>query len=106
MLHDPAHTTGLGHDLHRRGSRSGPDLTHKRAHTGAPYGLLAPHHQTPNTAIPTKTHTDHPATHQGVISQIKVRGAGVYVLQTHVSPVGGDIAQAELVDPVANPRRT
>ena len=38
--------------------------------------------------------------------QIKVRGAGVYVLQTHVSPVGGDIAQAELVDPVANPGRT
>ena len=30
-----------------RGPRSGPDLTHKRAHTRAPYGLLVPHLQTP-----------------------------------------------------------
>ena len=69
MLHNPTHTTGLAHDLHRRGPRSGPDLTHKRAHTSAPYGLLVPHHQPPNTAIPTKTHTIPPTTHQGVTSQ-------------------------------------
>ena len=28
-----------------------------------------PHHQTPNTAIPTKTHTEPPKTHQAVTSQ-------------------------------------
>ena len=39
-LNDPAHAVLLDRDLHRRGSRSGPDLTHKRAHTSAPYGLL------------------------------------------------------------------
>ena len=72
MLHDPTHTTGLGDNLHRRGPRSGPDLTHKRAHTSAPYGLLVPHHQTPNSVIPTKTHTSPPTTHQGVTSQVKV----------------------------------
>ena len=44
---NPAHTAELGHDLHRRGLRSGPDLTQKRAYIGAPYGLLAPRHQTP-----------------------------------------------------------
>ena len=73
VLHDPTHTTGLGHDLHRRSPRSGPDLTHKRAHTTAPYGLLVPHHQIPSTAIPTKTHTRPPTTHQGVMSQVLPR---------------------------------
>ena len=29
-----------------------------------------PHHQTPDTAIPTKTHTSPPTTHQGVTSQV------------------------------------
>ena len=29
-----------------------------------------PHHQTPNTAIPTKTHTEPPKTHQAVTSQV------------------------------------
>ena len=29
-----------------------------------------PHHQTPNTAIPTKTHAESPKTHQGVTSQV------------------------------------
>ena len=69
MLHDPAHTTGLGHDLNGRGPRGCLDLAHKRAHTSPPYGLLVPHYQTPNTAIPTKTHAESPKTHQGVTSQ-------------------------------------
>ena len=72
VLHDPAHTTVLGHDLHGRGPRGCPDLANKRAHTSAPYGLLVPHHQTPNTAIPTKTHAKSPKTHQGVTSQVLV----------------------------------
>ena len=29
-----------------------------------------PHHQTPNTAIPTKTHAESPKTHQSVTSQV------------------------------------
>jgi len=29
-----------------------------------------PHHQTPNTAIPTKTHPESPKTHQAVTSQV------------------------------------
>ena len=33
-----------------------------------------PHHQTPNTAIPTKTHAESPKTHQGVTSQVKLTG--------------------------------
>ena len=69
VLHDPAHTMVLGHDLHGRGHRGCLDLTHKRAHTSPPYELLVPHHQTPNTAIPTKTHAESPKTHQGVTSQ-------------------------------------
>ena len=32
-----------------------------------------PHHQTPNTAIPTKTHPESPKTHQAVTSQESVR---------------------------------
>lgn len=75
VLHDPAHTTGLGHDLNGRGPRGCPDLAHKRAHTSPPYGHLVPHHQTPNTAIPTKTHAESPKTHQGVTSQVRGSGA-------------------------------
>ena len=48
------HTAGLGYDLHRRGLRSGPDLAQIRAHTGAPCGLLVPHHQTLNTQYQRK----------------------------------------------------
>ena len=69
VLHDPTHTMLLGHDLHGRGPRGCLDLAHKRAHTSAPYGLLVPHHQAPNTAIPTKTHTESPKTHQAVTSR-------------------------------------
>ena len=31
-----------------------------------------PHHQTPNTAIPTKTHAESPKTHQAVTSQVSL----------------------------------
>ena len=31
-----------------------------------------PHHQTPNTAIPTKTHPESPKTHQAVTSQVSL----------------------------------
>ena len=31
-----------------------------------------PHHQTPNTAIPTKTHPESPKTHQAVTSQAAI----------------------------------
>ena len=60
VLHDPTHTTGVGHDLHRRGPRIGPDLTQVRAHTSAPYGLLVPHDQTPDSLVPTKLTHHHP----------------------------------------------
>ena len=60
VLDDLVPTPFLDRDLHRRGPRSGPDLAQKRAHTSAPYGLLVPRHQTPNTATPTKTQSQNP----------------------------------------------
>lgn len=40
-----------------------------------------PHHQTPNTAVPTKTHAESPKTHQSVTSQMVARGlTGVRVV--------------------------
>ena len=39
-----------------------------------------PHHQTPNTAIPTKTHAESQKTHQGVTSQEVLGGLALVFL--------------------------
>ena len=48
-----------------------------------------PHHQTPDTVIPTKTHTSPPTTHQTATSQ---------VLCTHVRTFSGWVYVAFITD--------
>ena len=50
-----------------------------------------PHHQTPNTAIPTKTHPESPKTHQAVTSKVAI---GVHVAWNFVQGgiFGSDIS--------------
>ena len=57
VLHDPAHTTGLGHDLHGRGPRGCLDLTQVRTHPPDPTAALVPRNDHPTPRIPTKNPT-------------------------------------------------
>ena len=57
MLHDPAHTMVLGHDLHGRGPRGCLDLTQVRTHPPDPTAALVPRNDHPTPRIPTKNPT-------------------------------------------------
>ena len=57
VLHDPAHTMVLGHDLHGRGPRGCLDLTQVRTHPPDPTAALVPRNDHPTPTIPTKNPT-------------------------------------------------
>ena len=57
VLHDPAHTMVLGHDLHGRGPRDCLNLTQVRTHPPDPTAALVPRNDHPTPTIPTKNPT-------------------------------------------------
>ena len=57
MLHDPAHTVLLGHDLHGRSPRGGLDPAQVRAHPTNPTAGSVPHDDHTTGTIPTKNPT-------------------------------------------------
>ena len=57
VLHDPAHTMVLGHDLHGRGPRGCLDLTQVRTHPPDPTAALVPRNDHPTPTNPTKNPT-------------------------------------------------
>ena len=57
VLHDPAHTMVLGHDLHGRGPRGCLDLTQVRTHPPDPTAALVPRNDHPTPTIPMKNPT-------------------------------------------------
>ena len=57
VLHDPAHTMVLGHDLHGRGPRDCLNLTQVRTHPPDPTAALVPGNNHPTPTIPTNNPT-------------------------------------------------
>ena len=57
VLHDPAHTVLLGHDLHGRSPRGGLDPAQVRTHPTNPTAGSVPHDDHTTSTIPTKNPT-------------------------------------------------
>ena len=77
VLHDPAHTVLLGHDLHGRSPRGGLDPAQVRAHPPDPTAGLVPHDDHTTGTIPTKNPTQKTKPPQTVQLRSGIARAGL-----------------------------